>query len=250
MQQMMQEMQKLQQQPTIEQVLTFLKDNRAKSFVLDIETDSTIVADENAEKQRRTEFVQMLGGLMQQLGAMVAADPANAKFCGEVLKFSVAPFRASRQLDGAIDEMVERMETRGQQGKGDDPTTAMGKIQLQIEQMKQATAQQKIAQDMQIAQAKLQQDDNHKQMELANQRQIAQMKMSGDSQDAQVDMAVQGQKMQESREAHQAQLAANQQKMELERQKAALQAQSHVMKSQQAAQAAALKAQQPRPGPI
>jgi hypothetical protein len=250
MQQMMQQLQKLQQQPTIEQVLTFLKDNRAKSFVLDIETDSTIVADENAEKQRRTEFVQMLGGLMQQLGAMVAADPANAKFCGEVLKFSVAPFRASRQLDGAIDEMVERMETKGSQGKGDDPTTAMGKIQLQIEQMKQQTAQQKIAQDMQIAQAKLQQDDNHKQMELANQRQIAQMKMQGDSQDAQVDMAVQGQKMQESREAHQAQLAANQQKMELERQKAALQAQAHMMKTQQASQAAALKAQQPRPGPI
>ena len=173
----MQEMQKLQQQPTIEQVLKFLKDNRAKSFVLDIETDSTIIADENAEKQRRTEFVQMLGGLMQQLGAMVAADPANAKFCGEVLKFSVAPFRASRQLDGAIDEMVERMETKGAQGKGDDPTTAMGKIQLQIEQMKQQTAQQKIQQDMQIAQAKLQQDDAHKQAELANQRQIAQMKM-------------------------------------------------------------------------
>lgn len=250
MAQMMQEMQKLQQQPTIEQVLTFLKDNRAKSFVLDIETDSTIVADENAEKQRRTEFVQMLGGLMQQLGQMVAADPANAKFCGEVLKFSVAPFRASRQLDGAIDEMVERMETKGAQGKGDDPTTAMGKIQLQIEQMKQQTAQQKIAQDMQIAQAKLAQDDSHKQMELANQRQIAQMKMQGDSQDAQVDMAVQGQKMQESREAHQAQLAANQQKMELERQKAALQAQSHMMKAQSAQQAAALKAQQPRTGPI
>jgi hypothetical protein len=250
MQQMQQELQKLQQQPTIEQVLTFLKDNRAKSFVLDIETDSTIVADENAEKQRRTEFVQMLGGLMQQLGAMVAADPANAKFCGEVLKFSVAPFRASRQLDGAIDEMVERMETRGQQGKGDDPTTAMGKVQLQIEQMKQATAAQKNAQDLQIAQAKLQQDDAHKQMELANQRQIAQMKMSGDSQDAQVEMAVQGQKMQESREAHQAQLAANQQKMELERQKAALQAQSHMMKTQATQQAAALKAQQPRPGPI
>ena len=119
-------MQKLQQQPTIEQVLKFLKDNRAKSFVLDIETDSTIVADENAEKQRRTEFVQMLGGLMQQLGQMVAADPANAKFCGEVLKFSVAPFRAGRQLDGAIDEMVERMETKGSQGKGDDPTDGDG----------------------------------------------------------------------------------------------------------------------------
>ena len=52
-----QQLQKIQEEPTIEQVLQFLKDNRAKSFVLDIETDSTIMADENAEKQRRTEFI-------------------------------------------------------------------------------------------------------------------------------------------------------------------------------------------------
>ena len=63
------ELQKLQEKPTIDQVLEFLKNNRAKSFVLDIETDSTIMADENAEKQRRTEFITALGPLLQQLSA-------------------------------------------------------------------------------------------------------------------------------------------------------------------------------------
>ena len=58
------EIQKLLQKPTIEQVLHFLKDNRAKSFTLDIETDSTILIDEQMEKQQRTEFVSMLSGLM------------------------------------------------------------------------------------------------------------------------------------------------------------------------------------------
>src|SRR4029077_17820550 len=86
-------------------------------------------------------------------------------------------------------------------------------------------------QDMQIAQAKLAQDNQHKMMELQNQQQIARMKMSSDSTDGQIDMAVQGQKMQESREAHQAQLAANAQKMQIEQQKAALAQQQHVMKA-------------------
>jgi hypothetical protein len=225
-----QQLQQLQSQPTIEQVLKFLKDNRAKSFVLDIETDSTIMADENAEKAARTEFVQVLGNLLPQLSQMIMGDPATAEFCGEVLKFATAPFRVGRSLDGAIDELVEQMKSKGAQGKGDDPTTAMGKIQLQIEQMKQQTAQQKNQQDMQIAQAKLAQEDSHKKMELQNQQQIARMKMSGDVQGAQVDMAVQGQKMQESQQAHQAQLAANQQKMMLERQKADLLMQQHTMK--------------------
>ena len=51
----------------------FLKDNRAKAFVLDIETDSTIMADENAEKQRRTEFVRCWA----TAAAAVADDPGE-----------------------------------------------------------------------------------------------------------------------------------------------------------------------------
>jgi len=86
-----QQLNQIKEQPTIEQVLKFLKDSRAKSFTLDIETDSTIMADENGEKQRRAEFVSMLAPLLQQLSAMVAADPSTASFCSEVLKFSVAP---------------------------------------------------------------------------------------------------------------------------------------------------------------
>ena len=257
LQQMMQagqeQLQKLQAQPTLDQVLELLKDNRVKSFVLDIETDSTIMADEMAEKAARTEFMSVLSNLLPQLSQMITAEPKTAEFCGELLKFSTAPFRAGRTLDGAIDELVEQMKAKGEQGKGDDPTTAMGKIQLQIEQMKQQTAQQKNAQDMQIAQAKLQQDDAHKQAELQNQRLIAAAKLNADAGNEQVDAQVQGQKMQESRESHQAQLMANQQKMELERQKAATQAQQAQQRSSEmsarhsAQQAAAQFKQQQRP---
>ncbi len=64
--------------------------------MLDIETDSTILIDENAEKQRRTEFVGVLSQLLPQLAQMIAREPKTAEFCGEVLKFSTAPFRAGR----------------------------------------------------------------------------------------------------------------------------------------------------------
>ena len=58
------EIEKTLPKPSIEQVLDFLHDHRARAFVLDIETDSTIMADENAEKQRRTEFVTALAGII------------------------------------------------------------------------------------------------------------------------------------------------------------------------------------------
>ena len=101
------------EKPTIEQVLQVPQDNRAKAFVLDIETDSTIMADENAEKQRRTEFVGVLGAAAAAAGADDRGRAADrAEFCGEVLKFATAPFRAGRSLDGAIDELVEQMKAK------------------------------------------------------------------------------------------------------------------------------------------
>jgi hypothetical protein len=130
---------KIMAKPTIEQVLRFLKDNRMKSFVLDIETDSTIIPNEQTEKQQRTEFVGVLSQLLPQLSAMITAEPKTATFCGELLKFAVAPFRAGRSLDGAIDELVEQMKEKGDQPKGDDPATAQSKTMLQIETMKNQT---------------------------------------------------------------------------------------------------------------
>ena len=63
--------------------------------MLDIETDSTIMADEQAEKQSRTEFV---GCSVTTAAAqpMITAEPQTADFCGELLKFATAPFRAGR----------------------------------------------------------------------------------------------------------------------------------------------------------
>jgi hypothetical protein len=232
MQQGMTQLQQLQDEVTIEQVLYFLKDTRAKSFTLDIETDSTIMADEDAEKQRRTEFTQVLGGLLPQLAQMIQADPKTAQFCGEVLKFATAPFRAGRSLDGAIDDLVEQMKDKANQPQATDPATQQAQTALQIEQMKQQTAQAKNAQDLQIAQAKLQQENQHKQWELATQRQIVQMKVQGEGQEQQVDMAVQGQKMQESREAHQMTLQKAQIDMQTAQQKAALMQSQHAMKQQ------------------
>jgi hypothetical protein len=232
MQQGMTQLQQLQNEVTIEQVLYFLKDTRAKSFTLDIETDSTIMADEDAEKQRRTEFTQVLGGLLPQLAQMIQADPKTAQFCGEVLKFATAPFRAGRSLDGAIDDLVEQMKDKANQPQATDPATQQAQTALQIEQMKQQTAREKNEMERQIEQAKLDLADRHKQWELATQRQIAQMKVQGEGQEQQVDMAVQGQKMQESREAHQMTLQKAQLDMQTAQQKAALMQSQHAMKQQ------------------
>lgn len=146
-----QQIDKLKQTPTIEQVMQFLHDQKIRPFVLDIETDSTIQPDEDAEKQRRTEFMGALGTTLQELGALVTAQPAAAPFAAEVLKFAMAPFRAGRELEQSIEEFADQMAAQAGQPK---PDTEAQKAQQEAEQ-----AQQKHQMEMQAQEAEQKRKD-------------------------------------------------------------------------------------------
>ena len=196
------------------------------------------MADENAEKQRRTEFVTALGGLLPQLSQMIQAEPKTANVCGEILKFATGAFRTGRALDGSIDELVELMKTKAGQPQGDDPATAAAKVQLQIETMKQQTIKDKNAADLQVKAAELQQKDKHKQWELENQRMIEAAKLNMKTGDDVIKAGVQQEKAAQDRQAHQFHMAENAQKMAIERQKAQANMATHQMRASDMAQRA------------
>ena len=138
-----------QAKPTQEAIAQFIKDYRTTAFVLDIETDSTIQANEDAEKQRRAEFMGMMAQLLPQLAALIAQEPGSAEFCGELLKFSVAPFRVGRSLDGSVDNLIQQVEAQASQRVGQpDPKTQADQQKVQtMAQLEIAKMQQQKASD-------------------------------------------------------------------------------------------------------
>lgn len=105
----------IQKTVTIDQVMAFLRDNKIRPFVLDIETDSTIYPDELAEKQLRNEFLTAFTTSTAALGQLVAQAPAAAPLAGAMLRFVLAPYRAGREMDGAIDEFIDSMTEQASQ---------------------------------------------------------------------------------------------------------------------------------------
>lgn len=172
--------QKLQSEVTIEAVVQLLRDQKTRPFALDIETDSTIVPDENAQKQRTTEFLGALSQALSQLSPMIAAQPQSAEFAGEVLKFAVGPFRAGRSLEGAIDGFVDQMKQMASQPK---PNPEAEKMQAEA-QAKQAEVQlrQQIGQiDLQIKEreSEIRVAEGQMKLQLEQEKmQLEQMKMS------------------------------------------------------------------------
>jgi hypothetical protein len=210
---------KIMAKPTFEQVMRFLRDNRAKAFVLDIETDSTVMIDEQTEKQKRSEFIGALAQLLPQLAQMIAQEPQTAEFCGEVLKFGTAPFRAGRALDGAINELAEMMKEKGEQPRGDDPTTAQNKAAIEIEKMKDAREKEKMKADTALKKMELDQKDQHKQWELEAHLAIESEKLKAAGQDDQARSQEINLKAAANREKHQADMLKKQADVEAGRAK-------------------------------
>jgi hypothetical protein len=144
------QIEKVKETVTIEQVMDLLHDQKLRPFVLDIETDSTIQPDEDAEKQRRTEFVTAIGQFMQEFGPVIQAQPKAAPFVAELLKFAAAPYRAGRDLENAIEEFAEQISQTAGQQQPPSPEAEAAKAQAEATQAqaqaKQQESQAKIAQ--------------------------------------------------------------------------------------------------------
>ncbi|MFQ8433484.1 hypothetical protein [Amaricoccus sp. W119] len=124
----------LSQQVTQEAIGQFLSDQKTRPFVLDIETDSTIQPDENAEKQKRTEFMTALAPLLSQGVQAMQQAPQLGAFVAESIRFVASGFRAGRQMDDAIDELADQFKNYQpppQQG-GEDPQAAQMNAQAEM----------------------------------------------------------------------------------------------------------------------
>lgn len=107
---------------TVEKVFGLFKAERVRPFVLQIATDSTIQPDENAEKQARNEFGAAFAQATTALAPLVQTAPAeSADFVGEMLKFMMAPYRAGRPMEQAIDDFTEQMKEKAKQPPPPNP---------------------------------------------------------------------------------------------------------------------------------
>ena len=183
-----------QDQALIPQALALLKDEPAKNFRVEVTTDSMIYQDEQQEKADRMQFLQTIGGFMQQAIPAMQAVPEMTPMLMEMVKFAVTSYKAGKGLEGIIDETADqfREEAKKAQGQPKPPTPEQQKMQMtmQIEQAKmQANAQQaqqaaqfeqqKIQMQMELEKAKqtYQAQENQLKFQLEDQRNRAQAEM-------------------------------------------------------------------------
>jgi len=146
------QIEKASQSVTVEMVKDLLDDNKTRPFVFDIETDSTIYPDEQAEKESRNEFMQVFVAASQALAPLAMSGPAGAKMAGGLIKFQLGPYRAGRELEGLVDEWVESMENAQPQPNPDAEKNA---AEAEYKKGMLGIETQKVQQDGQYKQAEI-----------------------------------------------------------------------------------------------
>ncbi|MBB3520895.1 hypothetical protein [Rhizobium sp. BK456] len=146
-------LQQMMQQPTIDEVVQLLRNDSIRGFQIEIETDSTIEPDEDAEKQRRMEFVQMVGGFMQQAGAMAQQSPMLVPVMVETLLFAARGFRAGRQLESTLEQVGAQLSQAAAAPKPEPQPSPGEMLKLKTAEVK-AGAEQRRA-ELSVAEAEI-----------------------------------------------------------------------------------------------
>ncbi len=163
-------------------VVQLLRDDRMRGFLIDIETDSTIQPDEDAEKQRRTEFLTAMGGFLQQSGEMMQVAPSLFPLVSEMALFGVRGYRVGRQMEDTIEttlkQVAQQLQQRQQQP---DPKVAVEQqkmqAQMQLEQFKAQSAIELKKAELQIDQQRIQLETQQAEAELQLEAQKSQLEM-------------------------------------------------------------------------
>ncbi len=140
---------KQQRQQQFMAACQLISSDAIQRFKIDIETDSTVAADEQEEKRSRTEFLQAVTPFMEAMVPIAQQNPPFAPLIKELIMFGVRGFPSSRSLEESFETALDKMvSTAGQNppqpgGKGNtkspmeiqaDAAEAQGKQQVQQQQ--------------------------------------------------------------------------------------------------------------------
>jgi hypothetical protein len=127
--------------------LKLLRKERERCANIGIETDSTILPDEENERKARLEFLGQIGAFMQQAAPTIQQFPQMAGLLGAMMMFSVRSFRAARPIEEEFEKFQEALVSNPPPpaNKDGDGKAAAAQSAVQVAQLKEqgaATRQQ------------------------------------------------------------------------------------------------------------
>ena len=124
------------------EVLAVVKTDIGRNLAIDIETDSTVALDDEAEKQQRIEFLNYVSPFLQTIIPAVQQGAFPADLAKNMVLFAVRSFKHGRALEEALETLPDAMAQMQQmQQQLQQAQQGMQQAQMQAQQFGQQAQQ-------------------------------------------------------------------------------------------------------------
>ena len=128
-----------------DEMLQIMRDDKTRQYQIDVETDSTVFADEEEMKRTRVEFANVMGGYLIQAIEATRAAPELTPIAFGILKFVAGAWKIGRNFEDVIDEteaqVMQKLQAMQQQPPQPSPEERIAQqriaAELEREKLKQ-----------------------------------------------------------------------------------------------------------------
>lgn len=177
-----------------DEVMAVLRSDKLRNFRIEIETDSTVQADEQAEKQGRVEFTTMAGQYLKQAVEVIGMAPDLAPAVGELMMFTARAFHVGRSVEETLEKSFKAASDRVKQAAANPQPDPKIQIEQEKAKIQGQVAMETLKLKAQESQQNMQFKAQEAQMDMAIKKQEADLDMAVATQKAQTDQAVAQQK--------------------------------------------------------
>jgi len=157
----------------------------AMEWRIHIQADSLAMIDYTAQKNERSEFMNSVATFLQSASTVGQGAPQLIPLMLELLKFGVAGFRISKDVEGIFDRYIKEFNAEIEQQKNAPPQPSPEQQKMQAEM---AMKQQDATLDAQNEQRKMQMEQQASVIELQNEQKRFAMEMQNEREKFQLEM--------------------------------------------------------------
>lgn len=138
--------------------IALLKNDQVRGFRIDIEVDSTVIADQQEEQESRVAFLSMAGNFLREAVPLAMQVPALGELAGQMLLFGIRGFPVGREMESVFETALQQLAQAQQNPEPKQPTPEEidAQTKAQVEQQRIAMDAQKLQADNEFRAAELQ----------------------------------------------------------------------------------------------
>lgn len=150
----------------VQPAMQMLQSEEGFEWRIQVTADSIAQADYALEKADRIEFLTAVSGYLEKALPMFQAVPNSAALLVGLLKWAVAGFRNSAEIEGMLDQELDAISKAPPKEEKPDPEAQRMQMEQQKMQGQMQMEQQKAQMDLQAKQADMQMKERMNQMEI------------------------------------------------------------------------------------